>query len=280
MILGKVALGGSTLRLGSLEGAVFERLDQLDADDIVRRMWARDHTVWKPDPTEISDRLGWLDLPETMRKHVDDLRSFAESTSEFDRIVLLGMGGSSLAPEVFQDTFGSAGYPELMVLDSTHPDAVLTLERRIHLDKTLFIVSSKSGGTMETLSFFRYFWAQLLSKVKEPAKHFVAITDPGSSLEELARERGFRKTFLAPPEVGGRYSALSMFGLVPAAVIGVDIGRLLEGSKTIIDAMKNAKASSVPAIELGAIIGELAAAGRDKLTIITSPSLGAFRDVS
>ncbi|MCZ6766487.1 MAG: hypothetical protein O7D32_06100 [bacterium] len=250
-----------------------------DEANIASRLLAKDPTIWSEKPLpELADRLGWIDLPESMTSQVDDIIRFRNTIRDegYSHVVVLGMGGSSLAPEVFQDTFGSAGYPELMVLDSTHPDALLTLERRIHLDKTLFIVSSKSGGTMETLSFFRYFWAQLLGKVKEPAKHFVAITDPGSSLEELARDRCFRETFLAPPEVGGRYSALSVFGLVPAALIGVDIGRLLEGSKTIVDAMKNAKASSVPAIELGAIIGELAAAGRDKLTIVTSPSLGAF----
>ena len=267
------------MNLGNSEGRVRERMQEWDKANIASRLLAKDPTIWSEKPLpELADRLGWLDLPESMTSQVDNIIRFRNTIRDegFSHVVVLGMGGSSLAPEVFQDTFGSAGYPELIVLDSTHPDAVLTLERRIHLDKTLFIVSSKSGGTMETLSFFRYFWAQLLGKVKEPAKHFVAITDPGSSLEELAGERGFRETFLAPPEVGGRYSALSVFGLVPAAMIGVDIGRLLEGSKAIIDAMKNAKASSVPAIELGAIIGELAVAGRDKLTIITSPSRGAF----
>jgi len=250
-----------------------------DDAKVASRLLAKDPTIWSEKPLpDLADRLGWIDLPESMTSQVDDIIRFRDAVRDegFSTAVVLGMGGSSLAPEVFQNTFGNSGHPELIVLDSTHPDAVLTLERRIHIDKTLFIVSSKSGGTIETLSFFRYFWAQLQGKVAEPGRHFVAITDPGSSLEELARERGFRQTFLAPPEVGGRYSALSVFGLVPAAVIGVDIARLLRAANKLIKVMQSEKTSSVEAIELGAIIGELAAAGRDKLTIVTSPALGAF----
>ena len=238
MTMKKIALGGSTLRLGSLEGAVLERLDQLDADEIARRIWARDHTVWKPDPTEISDRLGWLDLPETMRKHVDDLRSFAESTSEFDRIVLLGMGGSSLAPEVLSLTFG--GRP-LITLDTTHPESIRAVEEAGALDKTLFVVASKSGTTVETLSQFSYFYEAV-----RDGSHFVAITDSGSPLETLAREHRFRRVFRNPTDIGGRYAALSYFGLVPGALIGADIEGLLDSAAAMADACRADQAIENP----------------------------------
>jgi hypothetical protein len=268
MILGKVTLGGSTLRLGSLEGAVLERLEQFDADDIVRRIWARDHAVWKPDPTEISDRLGWLDLPETMRKRVDELRSFAESTSEFDRIVLLGMGGSSLAPEVLSLTFG--GRP-LITLDTTHPESIQAVEESGDLDKTLFVVASKSGTTIETLSQFSYFYEAV-----GDGSPFIAITDSVSSLEALAREHGFRRVFQNPADIGGRYSALSYFGLVPGALIGVDIEALLESAATMAHACGINEATENPGAVLGVAMGEAARAGRDKLSLFTVDTISSF----
>jgi transaldolase / glucose-6-phosphate isomerase len=188
------------------------------------------------------------------------------------------MGGSSLAPDVFQRTFGNAdGYPRLTVLDSTHPAAVRAVEAQVDLRQTLFLVSSKSGTTTEPLSFFRYFWQRLKQVSKTPGNHFVAITDPGKPLVNLANGRKFRRVFLATPDVGGRYSALSMFGLVPASLIGIDVHRLLDRAWTMAEACAFCVPSSDnPGLTLGAMLGELTLAGRDKVTFLTSPSLAAF----
>ena len=265
--------------LGDLTPAVDARLAEWDADGLARRIWAKDPTVWaETDLPELADRLGWLTLPEEMAVHVPDLQAFAESIKDegFTFVVLLGMGGSSLAPEVYQSTFGNAeGYPELIVLDSTHPGAVLAVDERIDLDRTLFLVASKSGGTLETLSFMRYYWHRLLSAGLPQGQRFVALTDPGSALEDIAAERGFRRVFLTPPEVGGRYSALTYFGLVPAALIGVDIGAVLQEAAAAAAACR-ASAAENTGLALGAAWGEAALAGRDKLTILTSPALSSF----
>jgi len=190
------------------------------------------------------------------------------------------MGGSSLAPEVFQRTLGSkSGYPSLIVLDSTHPDAVRAIDAAIDPAATTFVVSSKSGTTLETLSGFRYFWSQTAEILDRPGRRFVAVTDPGSPLEDLARSRGFRAVFSAPADVGGRYSALTMFGLVPAALIGVDLERLLGAAAAMAHRSGSAvTASANPALRLGAAMGELALAGRDKLTFLVSSMLRAFPD--
>ena len=196
--------GRPQVNLGPLATPLEERLSDMEKAEVPRRIWASDHTVWQHEPTEITDRLGWLRLPEKMHEHMDQLQAFAESCAEFERIVLLGMGGSSLAPEVFSTTFG--GKP-LTVLDTTHPEAVLAAEKAGDLKSALFIVASKSGGTVETLSHFAYFF----DRVRD-SRQFVAITDPGTTLEALARMKGFRRVFLNPPDIGGRYSALSYFG--------------------------------------------------------------------
>ena len=270
-----------TLSLGPWEKPVDERLSAWQRGSFARRLWAKDYTLWSSQPVpELTDRMGWLTLPETMHAQVPELGAFADRVRDegFRHVVLLGMGGSSLAPEVFQRTFSNApGRPELIVLDSTHPGAVRSVESRVDLGKTLFLVSSKSGTTTETNSFFYYFWERLRETGKEPGPHFAAITDSDTPLEKLADERGFRATFSAPAEVGGRYSALSVFGLVPAALIGVDIRRLLDAAHTAAEA----SAFCVPepssaALRLGAVMGELALAGRDKITFLTSPSLEAF----
>ncbi|MBI2089887.1 MAG: phosphoheptose isomerase, partial [Deltaproteobacteria bacterium] len=191
---------------------------------------------------------------------------------------LLGMGGSSLAPEVFQRTFNEqAGYRELIVLDSTHPAAVRAVEAQLDLRRTLFLVSSKSGTTTETLSFFRYFWNKARPLTDHPGKQFIAITDPGTSLDKLAGERGFRRVFHAPPDVGGRYSALTVFGLVPAALIGVDVQRVLDSAWRMVEASAFCVSESDnPCAILGATLGELALAGRDKVTFIASSSIQAL----
>ncbi len=263
-----------------LEG-VEGRLEVWKESRFADRLWEHDHTLWAETPLpELTDRLGWLDLPGEMMSRLDDLREFAHSVRSegFKHIMLLGMGGSSLAPEVFQKTLGNAaGYPALTVLDSTHPDAVRTAAAGIDPGKTLFLFSSKSGGTQETISFFHFFHSQVSEVSDKPGSHFVAITDPDSSLAELAEEHGFRRIFETPPDVGGRYSALTFFGLVPAALIGADIEKLLVSARKIARATTFAAPGPAnPALTLGAMMGELAGEGRDKVTFLTSPSLNAF----
>ena len=208
-------------------------LDGLAETDAVGRIWRKDHTLWRPDPTEISDRLGWLDVCDTMAEQVPHLEAFAAEVrdSGIRDVVLLGMGGSSLGPEILRRTFGSSpGYPQLTLLDSTVPAWVRKVTGAIDPAKSLFIVSSKSGTTNETLSFYAHFRDQVEKRVgpRGAGGHFVAITDPGTPLDRLGQERGFRKVFLNPSDVGGRYSVLSYFGLVPASLMGLDITRLLE----------------------------------------------------
>ena len=269
------------LQLGSYQKRVQRRLKQWQEAGFAGRIWQKDHTLWSEEPQpELTDRLGWLELPERMADEVDRLRAFADGVKAdgIKHVVLLGMGGSSLAPEVFQQTFGSAaGHPELQVLDSTHPAAVKAAEGRIDLARTLFVVSSKSGTTTETNSFFYYFWDRLRQIHDDPGRCFVAITDPRTPLETLARERKFRAVFNAPEDVGGRYSALSVFGLVPAALIGADIAAVLERAQRMSQACGPATpVENHPGIVLGAALAELAAAKRDKVTFLCSPSLAAF----
>jgi transaldolase / glucose-6-phosphate isomerase len=263
--------------IGSVDLAVARRLDAMEAAHLPRRIWERDPTVWKDDPDtpEIRDRLGWLTVGKAMAQQAKALAAFADEVgAEFGRVVLCGMGGSSLAPEVLGRTFGAApGYPALHVLDSTDPRAVRQAEEGGDLAKTLFIISSKSGTTQESDSFFRYFWERTGGR----GTQFVAITDPGTPLERLAAERGFRRAFANPPDIGGRYSALSFFGLVPAALIGVDVAALLHRAHR----MAEACAAAVPAPDnpgawLGAILGEAALAGRNKATFVLSPGIASF----
>ncbi len=250
------------------------RLQRWEAGGFLRRMLAFDPTLWAPPGTpEVTDRLGWLDLPSRMRGRIPDLTQFGQEIAAegFRDAVVLGMGGSSLAPEVFQATFGNQpAHPRLSVLDSTHPAAVAALAENVDLSRTLFIVSSKSGTTTETLSFLYYFWRRLSEAGIQPGPRCVAVTDPGTPLERLARERGFRRVFHAPSDVGGRYSALCEFGLVPAAVIGMDLRRLVDAVPSVRD--MSAEETRL-ALRLGAAMAECAAAGRDKLTFITSPTL-------
>jgi transaldolase/glucose-6-phosphate isomerase len=261
--------------LGSIGDAVERRVVTLEQDDIVARIWRKDHTVWRPDPSEISNRLGWLDLATPMRPHVAELESFAEEVrAGFDTAVLLGMGGSSLAPEVLRQTLGVRdGFLDLQVLDTTHPDAIARLDRSLDRTRTLFIVSSKSGGTIETLSQFAHFF----EATGNAGERFVAITDPGSPLEALGRARGFRRVFLNTPDVGGRYSALSLVGLVPAALIGADLDRLLEGAEGMASACNGCVPDAEnPGAWLGAVLGEEAVGGRDKLTLLLPEEMASF----
>ncbi|MDX1579234.1 MAG: transaldolase, partial [Gemmatimonadota bacterium] len=243
-----------------------------------QRLWARDTTLWAPDPPppELADRLGWLDLPETPEADLDAIARLASEVPFWmTDLVLLGMGGSSLAPEVMARTLGTERLP-LTVVDTTHPLAVREMEW-LRPANTVFLVASKSGTTLETLSLFRHFWSRARDVVDDAGSHFIAITDPGSPLAELGRERRFRAVIEAPPDVGGRFSALSPFGLVPAGLMGLDIGNLLERAREAAEACRE-EASRNPGFRLGAALGELAKAGRDKLTFVTSSHLSAFPD--
>ena len=270
------------LGLGGYLPVVEAALADLDARDTVGCLWRRDHTVWSPDPREIADRLGWLTITDAMRGEVPALRAFAGEVRDvgYRHVVLLGMGGSSLGPEVLRRTYGAAaGYLELIVLDSTVPARVRATTEAIDPARTLFLVSSKSGSTVEPLAFYRHFRGLVEEAVgrEEAGEHFVAITDPGTTLEAMARERGFRRVFLNPPDIGGRYSVLSSFGLVPAALLGIDLDTLLDRADEMREACRPGGASGEnPGAWLGAVMGTLAGLGRDKLTLVTSPSIGAF----
>jgi len=276
--------GRYSASLGEYGDRVEEALRRLQNDEFPRRLWAKDPSLWSSAAKQqaaIKQRLGWLTVIEAMAEHCDQLQSFAQEVRRagFQKAVLLGMGGSSLAPEVCQRTIGSApGYPQLELLDTTDPQAILACERSLDLSRTLFIVSSKSGTTAETVSLYSYFREKARAvKGERFGENFVAITDPGAPLERTARQDGFRRCFLNAPDVGGRFSALSYFGLVPAAVTGVDVARLLDRT----EAMVQGCASCVPPQEnpgvwLGAALGELALAGRDKVTLFPTDGLAAF----
>jgi RpiB/LacA/LacB family sugar-phosphate isomerase len=295
-------------------GPVSEALARLERSQAGRRIWAEDPSLWSDDDAiraSIKNRLGWLTVAGAMRSHLEELRAFsAEIRSDgFTHVVLLGMGGSSLAAETLARTFGQASdapgglsdaaggasntaggasnspggasnAPVLTVLDTTDPGAIRGVVGQLKLSETLFLVSSKSGTTAEMLALYRFFRAELEAQVEHAGRHFVAITDPGTPLERLAADAGFRRTFLNDPRIGGRYSALSLFGLVPAALIGIDVAGLLERA----EAMAARCGATVPVrdnpgLQLGAILGGLAHAGRDKLTLVLSgpiASLGAW----
>jgi glucose-6-phosphate isomerase len=269
--------------LGAYETAVNAALAQMDADTVVSRIWNHDHTVWKTEPTEITNRLGWLRIAEAMRARVGEITALVDDVraAGMTHALLLGMGGSSLAPEVMRATFGvKEGYLELAILDSTDPAYVLQYAKSLSIEKTLFIVATKSGGTAETLSGFKYFYNAATKAVGDAAgSHFVAITDPGSKLEDIARKYAFRKTFLNDPNIGGRYSALSFFGMVPAGLIGADVGLILErGVAAAAECAADVPIAQNAAAVLGAAMAELAGGGRDKLTFVSSRAIANIED--
>ncbi|MBW6474137.1 MAG: bifunctional transaldolase/phosoglucose isomerase [Anaerolineaceae bacterium] len=272
--------------LGQYQNIVSSALQEIKRDRIIQRIWEHDFTVWKSDPTEISNRLGWLDIADRMQAAIPRMNNLAETLRKegYQKAVLLGMGGSSLAPEVLRKTFGvKAGYLDLTILDSTDPGTIIHIENLLDLEKTLFIVSTKSGSTPETLSFFKYFYNRVVANVgiDKAGDHFIAITDPGSKLVGIASEYDFRDIFINDPNIGGRYSALSYFGLVPAALLGVDLPKLLDRAIT---AACNCDGCNCPVDgdnrggQLGAILGELAKSGRDKITFVLSSEIESFGD--
>ncbi len=279
--------GGITYSLAGYEREIAAAETLFSEQRILERIWQRDHRVWSEDPAEISDRLGWLDSPESSLAQVGAITDFATAVRKdgFTHALLLGMGGSSLAAEVFSRAFGTMpGFLKLEVLDSTHPKAVLSCAARLDPEKTLYIVATKSGGTVETFSFMKYFFAQVLARMgrEKAGRHFIAITDPGSGLEKAARELDFRRIFLNDPTIGGRYAALSLFGMVPAALLGIDIQTLLQRAAAMVEGSRPSGLRIGPGadgpVRLGLVMGRLAMAGLDKLTLITSGRLAGFAD--
>ena len=261
------------------EAAVLAALGRLAADRVVERMWQKDPALWpepSPGAAPAAERLGWLTLPEALPGLTADAAAFAADArnAAFRDVVLLGMGGSSLAPEVMRAVFDGA--PEglrLHVLDSTVPARITAIQERLNITATLFLVSSKSGTTVEPLSLYSHFRAAIeKAGVENPGDAFAAITDPGSSLEDLARKDGFRRVFRAPPDVGGRFSALSAFGVVPAALIDAPLDALSAAARTMARECREPGPGN-PGLRLGAFMGSLALEGRDKVTLILSPGI-------
>jgi transaldolase/glucose-6-phosphate isomerase len=271
---------------GGLPADVHATLDQLQQQRFPQRLWERDPSLWKNDPAHqavIRNALGWLRVSNAMLGHLEALASFVQEvrSAGFTHAVVLGMGGSSLCPDVCRATFGTApGFLQLHVLDSTVPASVAQIEKSVDLAHTLFLVSSKSGGTVEPISFFKYFYKRVRAlKGERAGENFVAITDPGTPLEKLASEKKFRRVFHGVPDIGGRYSALSNFGMVPAALAGVDVQTLLERAERMVHACAACvPAKENPGIVLGATLAEAARRGRDKITFAISRGIATFAD--
>jgi transaldolase/glucose-6-phosphate isomerase len=258
-----------------LEQKIAARVEQAQTEEVARRVWTHDETLWGGPGPEIGNRLGWLTIAQRMLDQTASLDQFVDEVRAdgMQAVVLCGMGGSSLAPEVLRQSFDRGGGGiDLHVLDSTDPGAIRAVEDQLDLERTLFLISSKSGGTIETLSQYRYF----RSKV-DNGRNFVAITDPGSGLEKLANESGFRRVFLNDPDIGGRYSALSYFGLVPAALYGIDVKALLDRARIAEENCNQFDSSaSNRGLWIGIAFGELANNGRDKLTYVVDEPIASY----
>ena len=273
-----------TVTLGEAKVDVDAELSRLAANDFLSKLWKHEPAPWSSEPEHvkiIAHALGWLDFPERVLEGIAELKAFAaEVAKNCTHAVVLGMGGSSLAPDVLRITFGKvANYPQLHVLDSSDPAQVKAIEEAVDLERTLFIVASKSGTTTEPEAFFRYFYDRVLKKVgaANAGSRFVAITDPGTELESEAKVNGFLRVFTNDPDIGGRYSALSYFGMVPAAVAGYDVATILNrGIGTLHANGRSTSPSDADGVRFGATIGALAKSGRDKLTIVAHPEVAAF----
>jgi glucose-6-phosphate isomerase len=270
--------------LGAYASQVEATLADLAQRNAAARIWAKDPSLWKSEPDHqqiIRNSLGWLTVMGTVRQHASGLARFAVEVGKTGvrHVLLLGMGGSSLCPDVLRVTFGeAAGFPRLAVLDTTDPASVHAFEKALDLPQTLFIVASKSGTTPEITAFYRYFFAKVRGlKGERAGEQFVAITDAGTALERTGGEAKFRHVFLNPPDIGGRYSALSFFGMVPATLIGLDVLRMLDRAEEMAGACRpEVPPRENPGLWLGAVVGTLARAGRDKLTFLCSPEIASF----
>ena len=260
-----------------LQAAVAASLADWQSGNKVARLWQKDASLWTS--TDESNWLGWLTIADEQLANLDTLKQLAADVkkAKFRHVLLLGMGGSSLCPEVLRMTFGKmAGFPELQVLDSTDPVQIKALEKKVDLKKTLCIVSSKSGSTLEPNIFKQYFFQRVKKSVGENVvgSRFIAVTDPGSKMQQVAESDKFWKIFAGVPSIGGRYSALSNFGMVPAAAMGLDLGKFLNSTKEMVRACgANSAADANPGVILGTILGVAANHGRDKITIIASPGI-------
>ncbi|HTW84976.1 MAG TPA: bifunctional transaldolase/phosoglucose isomerase [Candidatus Sulfotelmatobacter sp.] len=272
------------LALGEYAGAAENALDKLAAIDFLHALWSDDPAPWSTAPEHVAiieHALGWVRIAQQTHAQSGELRDFAQACAKrFDHVVVLGMGGSSLAPDILRATFGrTPGYPQLHVLDSTDTQQIQALDQSLDIAKSLFIVASKSGTTTEPDAFFRYFFQRVQQTVgsSNAADHFIAITDPGTKLDKEARDTGFLRVFVNDPDIGGRYSALSFFGMVPAALAGYDVGAILDRAINAMTAnAQTVVVQDAPGVRFGAAIGALAKNGRDKLTILTHPTVHAF----
>lgn len=270
-----------SISTGSLQENLNNQYTSFAAHSIIKRLWEKDHTIWRSEEVHkksILNRLGWLNSLDLMLSNVESLITFGNEIKDagFKNIVVLGMGGSSLCPDVCRATFGSAdGFPSLLVLDSTNPTSVLRIEQQIDLAKTLFIVASKSGGTTETNMFYQYFYDRIGTVKKNPGENFIAVTDANTKMESIAKEKNFRRIFINPEDIGGRYSALSYFGLVPMALIGMDIRKLLHSADEM---RKQSQFETVqnPAAQIGLLMGEAHNEDIDKMTLVMSDEIATF----
>jgi transaldolase/glucose-6-phosphate isomerase len=275
------ALPEATVALGSYAASINQTLADAQAAGVIERIWNRDASLWKEDESHrkiIANSLGWLTVAREMAGVASDLSDFAGAieSAGFKQAMVCGMGGSSLCPEVLRRTFGpQKDFPELLVLDSTDPDAINNFKKKVDVGHCLFVIASKSGTTTEPNAFHRYWYNEVAQTTKTPGDAFVTITDPGSQMAETAKSEGFRRIFLNQADIGGRYSALSYFGMVPAALMGLDVARLLRQTQPMVDRCRVA-ASTNPGALLGSVIASCALAGRDKLTIVTDDGLAAL----
>ena len=270
-------------KLGEFEAAVRATLEKAARENIVKRIWDKDASVWKNEEAHqkiITNSLGWLTVPRELFRNSGELIRFAEHVRGSDErhVMVCGMGGSSLCPEVLRQTFGSQkGFPKLLVLDSTDPDVIDNFAKQIDITRCIFIIASKSGTTTEPVAFHRFWYHEVEKHFPKPGGSFVAITDPGTLMAKTAAEEEFKRIFLNPPDIGGRYSALSYFGTVPGALIGVDVQNLLSRAlRMSLMCGKDVSVNDNPAALLGAVMAVCALAGRDKLTIITDQKLSAL----
>ena len=276
-------MNSMTFQLGPIADAVDAAVREAQQQQVVKRIWRKDASLWKTDPKaqeNIRSSLGWLTVTDEMIGVADELMEYAEliRQRDFQYVMVCGMGGSSLCPEVLRRSFGQQpGFPELIVLDSTDPDFIGSLADRIDPDKTLFIVASKSGSTIEPTTFYKFWYNYLAQLNSTPGQNFIAITDPGSPLVEDASQLDFQRVFLNQADIGGRFSALSYFGMVPAALAGLDIRKLLSRAKTAEQSCSPAiPLDSNPGLQLGVVLGEAFAAGRDKLTLVIDQQISSL----
>ncbi len=273
---------GLSASLGQYETLIRSTLAEAANENVIQRIWNKDGSLWKDESAHqkiIANSLGWLTVTGAMLNVTEELKAFAEQirAEGFRHVMVCGMGGSSLCPEVLRRTFGqAAGFPELLVLDSTDPDALTNFASQIDVERCLFVVASKSGTTTEPNAFHKYWYHEVAKKSSTPGNSFIAITDPDTQMVQTARAENFKHIFLNQPDIGGRYSALSYFGMTPAALMGLDVDRFLRAAETMAESCKKSDAAANPAAQLGAIIGACAKAGRDKLTLVTDEKLTAL----